>query len=59
MVTERVTRPSSTDLRQLVASQQSEIYKLQARLNFVLSFLGIAEGDDMTVDGSTDSQAAA
>lgn len=35
-------------LRQLVSNQQNEINRLQLRLNFVLSFLGIAEGDSTT-----------
>ena len=57
----RTTSISELDsLRQLVSNQQHEINRLQSRLNFVLSFLGISEGDStIPIDGNLDTNSAA
>ena len=47
-------------LRQLVSNQKTEISRLQSRLNFVLSFLDIIEGDStMSVDGNLNTNVVA
>jgi hypothetical protein len=47
-------------LRQLVSNQQHAINILQSRLNFVLSFLGISEGDsNITAVGNLETHVAA
>lgn len=54
------TNSELDSLRQLVSNQQNEICRLQSRLNFVLSFLGITEGDStIPVDGNLDSNLVA